>query len=204
MQAKYRHYIWDFDGTLFDSYPHITYTFCKMMEDAGRPVDPVEADYMLRLSFADARKHFAMPDEVYNVFRMRQREDFDPPVVPYPEIKSVLKALSDAGADHYIYTHRDTKSLLYYLDKYDLRACFAGMITSDDDFPLKPAPDALLALMERYGLQKEDCVMVGDREIDIGSGKAAGIAGCLFDERLLSPKTVADHTVTALSQIPLL
>ena len=204
MQAKYRHYIWDFDGTLFDSYPHITYTFCKLMAEAGRSVDPAEVDYMLRLSFADARKHFAMPDAVYEVFRMRQREDFDPPVVPYPEIEAVLKALQDAGADHYIYTHRDTKSLHYYLDKYDLGKYFAGMITADDAFPLKPAPDALNALMARYGLQREDCVMVGDREIDIGSGKAAGMAGCLFDERLLAPKTAADHTATALSQIPLL
>lgn len=204
MQAKYRHYIWDFDGTLFDSYPHICYTFCKMMAEVGHVVDPDEADRLLRLSFFHARAHYEMSDELYHAFHARQKEDFDPPIVPYAEMADVLQALLDMGADHYIYTHRDTKSLLYYLDKYGFTQYFSGMITADDAFPSKPAPDALLALMERYGLQKEDCVMVGDREIDIGSGKAAGMAGCLFDERKLSPETIADHTVTALSQIPLL
>lgn len=204
MQAKYRHYIWDFDGTLFDSYPHICYTFCSMMAADGHPVDAAEADRMLRISFYHARQHYQLTDAFYEAFHARQREDFDPPILPYTEIEAVLQALIASGADHYIYTHRDTKSLCYYLEKHGFTKYFAGMITSDDKFPSKPAPDALLALMERYGLERADCVMVGDREIDIGSGKAAGMAGCLFDERKLSPKTEADHVVTALSQIPLL
>ena len=192
MQAKYRHYIWDFDGTLFDSYPHICYAFCRMMAEDGHPVDAAEADRMLRRSFDHARLHFQMSDDLYRAFKVHQREDFDPPILPYPDCAQVLKALCDGGADHYIYTHRDHKSLCYYLEKHGFSHYFSGMITADDGFASKPAPDALLALMERYGLRREDCIMVGDREIDIGSGKAAGIAGCLFDERKLAPDTAAD------------
>lgn len=202
MQAKYRHYIWDFDGTLFDSYPHICYAFCKQMQALGRVVDPTEADTYLRRSFEEARIHFAVPLDAYKAFQVYQRKDFDPPILPYPQLRDTLVALLDAGAKHYIYTHRDQGSLSYYLDKYGFSEYFFDRITSDDGFPRKPAPDAITALLERHGLSKEDCVMVGDRELDIGSAKAAGIAACLFDERALAPETAADHTVTSLAQIP--
>ena len=57
----------------------------------------------------------------------------------------------------------------------------SGSVTGADGYPLKPAPDALLAMMTRYGLQAADCVMVGDRDIDLDAGKNAGMAGILFD-----------------------
>lgn len=41
-------------------------------------------------------------------------------------------------------------------------------------FPLKPAPDAILYLLEKYSVAGEDAWMVGDNHTDIGSGRAAG------------------------------
>ena len=32
---KYRHLIWDFDGTLFDTYPRICRAYQKALADAG-------------------------------------------------------------------------------------------------------------------------------------------------------------------------
>ena len=32
---KYRHWFWDFDGTLFDTYPRICRAFQKSLADAG-------------------------------------------------------------------------------------------------------------------------------------------------------------------------
>ena len=40
----------------------------------------------------------------------------------------------------------------------------------------KPAPGALLDAMARFGARPEDCLFVGDREIDREAAKAAGIA----------------------------
>ena len=45
-------YIWDFDGMLFDSYPHITKAFQVMMEEYGRPVDFDEAKALFEITFA--------------------------------------------------------------------------------------------------------------------------------------------------------
>ena len=48
-------------------------------------------------------------------------------------------------------------------------------------FPAKPAPDALLNLMARRSLEPAQCLMLGDRSIDVEAARNAGIAGCLFD-----------------------
>ena len=54
-------------------------------------------------------------------------------------------------------------------------------MTSLDGFPSKPAPDALNYLVQKHGLKKAECVMVGDRDIDLDAGKNAGIGCVLFD-----------------------
>ncbi|NLZ89424.1 MAG: HAD-IA family hydrolase, partial [Clostridiales bacterium] len=47
--------------------------------------------------------------------------------------------------------------------------------------PSKPAPDALNHLVEKHGLDRAVCVMVGDRAMDLDAGKSAGMATILLD-----------------------
>ena len=56
-------------------------------------------------------------------------------------------------------------------------------------------------LLERYGIDKNDCAMIGDREIDIGSGLAAGTKGILFDEFHNLGETVAQHRVYSIAEM---
>ena len=51
------------------------------------------------------------------------------------------------------------------------------------NFAQKPSPDAVNWICETYGLDKSETVMIGDREIDVLSGKNAGVSGCLFTKK---------------------
>ena len=63
-----------------------------------------------------------------------------------------------------------------YLEKYGLAGYFTHIIgPGSEGFAVKPAPDAVLFLTERYGMDPAETVMVGDRECDLGSGRNAGI-----------------------------
>ena len=42
-------------------------------------------------------------------------------------------------------------------------------------FPLKPAPDAFLHVIEKHGVAKEDAWIAGDNHTDIDAAQAAGI-----------------------------
>lgn len=45
-------------------------------------------------------------------------------------------------------------------------------------FPLKPAPDPINYLLEKYEVAKEDAMMVGDNHTDVNCGKNAGVKSC--------------------------
>lgn len=52
---------------------------------------------------------------------------------------------------------------------------FGSVIGASDRFPLKPAPDMILAALSELGIAADAAVMVGDSAADVGSAHAAGI-----------------------------
>ena len=57
------------------------------------------------------------------------------------------------------------------------------VLPGHEGFGVKPAPDAVLYLMEKYGGTPENTVMIGDRVCDLESGYNAGCKTC----HLLTP-----------------
>ena len=50
----------------------------------------------------------------------------------------------------------------------------ADIIGGDSDFPLKPEPDALFALMRKHNVPPEQCWMFGDHYTDLEAARRAG------------------------------
>src|SRR5262249_8452541 len=51
-----------------------------------------------------------------------------------------------------------------------------ALACGDDGRPIKPAPDAILALCRELGVPPERAAMVGDTVADLRMGRAAGVA----------------------------
>lgn len=196
-----KNYLWDFDGMLFDSYPHITKSFQLMMADFGRQADYDEAKALLEITFATCYEHYGVTDEMRERHRFYEHQyNLEPITVPFANTYETLETLSGRGAKHYLYTHRGFESSQYYLEKYGLKKFFSGFVDSSMSFPLKPAPDAINYICREYGLDKNETIMIGDREIDVLAGKNAGVYGCLFTKDL-SVDTVADYKITDIIQV---
>ena len=174
----------DFDGTLYDSYPHVCACCCQVLAEEGMEHDPEDVMRHLLVSFADMKRHTGMSDEAYRRFVDRSHivgdGEIEPVAAPYPDCEAVLRAVVEGGGRNYMYTHRG-KTVYFYLEKFGMTRYFSDFVTAEDGFPSKPAPDAVLALMEKNGLAPEETIMVGDREIDGKSGQNAGIAGALVN-----------------------
>ena len=187
-ELPFTHYIWDFDGTLFDSYPQIATAIRGAFRGLGCTVTYEEAYQLTKISVGHAintlKERFALDlSEAELKDRFREFTKEDPSVGtfgPYEGIPELLKAIAARGGKNYLYTHRGL-SALKYLETSFLAPLFADAITSVDGFAPKPAPDAVLHLIQKYSMDKSRVVMVGDRDIDILSGQNAGAAGCLFD-----------------------
>lgn len=61
------------------------------------------------------------------------------------------------------------------LDHFLLSRFLGAVIGGDAGVEKKPAPDMILAALERLGVSAGDAVLVGDSPADVGSARAAGV-----------------------------
>ena len=55
-------------------------------------------------------------------------------------------------------------------------------VCRDDGYPRKPDPAAFEAALAIYHLEREETLTVGDRDIDILAGQAAGLFSCFYGD----------------------
>ena len=179
----FKHFIWDFDGTLYDSYPHSEGIFqAYLAREKGIVVPMSEIDPIVRRSWLHAFDHFGLTkEEAKRVFELEADMSVLPRVVPFPGAVELLRDVVRAGGYNYLYTHRDNLAV-EYLRLEGIDGLFRDFVTADMEFPAKPAPDAVLYLLQHNGLDARETVMIGDREIDAGAGINAGTAGLLVTE----------------------
>jgi len=180
---KYQNLIWDFDGTLFDSYPHSEAVFSRYLAEIRGIAPPIsEIDALFKQTLTVAYLHYGLTDEEIREFQRREADvTAEPRVRPFPLAAEILRGVVARGGRNYLYTHRDRLSLRY-LEEAGLLFLFSGVVTEEMGFPRKPEPHGVSYLLETYGLDKEQTVMIGDREIDVLSGQNAGVDGCLVTD----------------------
>lgn len=207
---KYDNYIWDFDGTLFESYKRMSLAFWKALQGymaaQGKPftVTQQEIRGKMKQSVGYAwrwyQQQYQLPESVMEEYRKLERYMKEEPFSPFPDTRPVLQALQDQGARHFVYTHRGPEAK-EYLEQFDLHLFFQGMVTAADGFPPKPAPEALLYLMKSYQMDPEKTLMVGDRTIDIQAAHRAGIKGCLLDPEGEISGCVCEYHIQNLKEL---
>ena len=171
-------FIWDFDGTLLDTYPNTTGYLRQALLDLGHDVPQVEIlrhmlDTRVDLTIAYYSRELDLPnlDEQYGKYKDQERED---PTPAFRGVREVLTRIRELGAENFIFTNRND-TIYPLLEREGLTGLFAEVVTSTSPhFAVKPAPDAIFYLMEKYGGTKENTVMIGDRVCDLESGYNAG------------------------------
>ncbi|MBO5701366.1 MAG: HAD-IA family hydrolase [Clostridia bacterium] len=200
---NYKHLIYDFDGTLSDTYPCFTESILQTLKDHGLS-DTYESVYAkLKVSVgytvrcydfgkdsAEVRKHF---HKIHDELAPKIQK-------PYPEAEEILRYAMAQGHKNYLYTHSG-KIVKILLEQWGIADCFEDIIDSTMSFPTKPAPDALNYLCEKHGLDKKDCIMIGDSDIDTDCGRNAGMKGCLFDPEHYYDNADVDYRIENLLEL---
>jgi HAD superfamily hydrolase (TIGR01509 family) len=133
----------------------------------------VHGDYIF---FAD-HDDLLDPEALFAAYRQQLAVSNETlPSQPMANVEAVLRAVKARGGENYIFTHRASATTHAYLEQFDLLKYFADIVTPQSPcFAWKPAPDGILYLLEKHGLSPEETAMVGDRQIDLDSGIAAGV-----------------------------
>jgi HAD superfamily hydrolase (TIGR01549 family) len=199
----YKHIIWDFDGTLFDTYPVMASVFKEMLEEVGieEPLDDI-LTYM-KISMTYAIQHYENKYHINSTFIekyiIRRREKELSLCKPFAEIEDICRSIHSSGKKNYLYTHRGASAITLLKD-YNLYEYFTDFITSQHGFERKPSPDAINYLVNKYSMSNQEAIMIGDRDLDILSAKNAGIHACFFNEDG-EISDVADFSINNLGQL---
>lgn len=133
-----RHLFWDFDGTLYNSYPQIAHAFGQALNELGQGGLISEAGLLalLKVSVYHAACHCAQkaglePAELIEVFHRYHAQEA--PFAPYAGLEGCLRTLHEAGIRHYLYTHRDLRAV-EQLKRDGLWPLFTDAVTRLDGF----------------------------------------------------------------------
>ena len=200
---NYKHLIYDFDGTLSNTYPCFAETVIQMLKSRGLPADYKTVYDNLNVSVGHALQHADFTED-YSVLRKEFHVVHDELAhkiqKPYPEAEEILRYAMAQGHKNYLYTHSG-KIVTILLEQWGIADCFEDIIDSTMKFPTKPAPDALNFLCEKHGLDKKDCIMIGDRDIDTDCGRNAGMKGCLYDPEHYYDSADVDYRIENLLEL---
>jgi HAD superfamily hydrolase (TIGR01549 family) len=190
--------IWDFDGTICDTYPAIARVVNTALARFGATTSLAYVIELASTSLDDCIRTLADENGIsYGQLDAFFRESYqhiqlsDQP--PFPGVVELCQQLTLAGVHQFIVTHRRRESLLRLLSTHALDSYFMHIITADDGFPRKPAPDALMYLLNTYAVAPADALVIGDRDVDVLAGQAAGVPTCLF--RAAFPGVIPTHTI---------
>ncbi len=195
--------IYDFDGTLSDTYPVFTEAFLKLLEKYRIKGDRDTVYGLLKQSVGTALNHYEFPMSkgeakkefwaIYQPIALEKQELF-------PEAEPILRFGLAEGKKNYVYTH---SGLWVYdlMERMDIRDCFDFVLDRTYDFPRKPAPDALNFLIEKCGIDRSRALMIGDRDLDIEVAHAAGIHACLIDPENYYPELKAEYRIGSLLEL---
>ena len=200
---RYDNIIWDFDGTLFNTYPAMCRDLQAVMEGLG--VHASLEDLLPRFTTSRetvlawcGQQAGMTAQEVDQIYRAWVTEHGQPEAHPFPHVRSILERFQAAGGRNFVFTHR-SGSVHDYLAGADLTKYFTDVVSAGTTYARKPAPAGNLHIIETHGLDKARTLAVGDRELDILAGKRAGADACLFSAE--PGETAADYVITDLSEL---
>lgn len=178
--------IWDFDGTLYNTYGAIVDSFLSSLQENHGIVE--QADKILSLVKIDTKHctktlaaEYGLDEQVlltqaracYNGIDVSSQK-------PFPFVEDLCTQLLKSGGANFLVTHRDKKSLDEMLGKFAADKLFTDIITRDDGFPLKPDPASFNSIINKYSLTRSKTVGIGDRDLDVLAANAAGIESIFF------------------------
>lgn len=199
-----KHIIWDFDGTLFDTYPTMSGALTKTLEAEGINEDYERIRSLMKVSEATVMEYIKSKYCIgFNLKEEYDKNRFEAElnnIKPFPYIDDICKAIYLSGRKNYLYTHRSI-SAVDYLQRYNLYKYFSDFVTRENDFKRKPDPEGLMHLIEIHKIEADEAIMIGDREIDILAAKNAGIRACYFDDKESTKSQLADFNINNIRQL---
>ncbi len=188
MTRTIKNIIWDFDGTLFDTYPDIIRILKTILENShGIFVDEGRIERLVKVEISHCaetvgRENGIDSASILEEFIKTYFSESEELPKPFPNVYGILNHFNEAGVNLLV-THRDRKSLFKILDAYNMTNIFREIIVMEDGYEPKPSPRSFNYLIDKYALDRSETMGIGDRDLDVMASVNSGITPCYFNEK---------------------
>lgn len=175
--------IFDLDGTLTDTLDSLTYSVNLTLEEMGYPAlerskcrafvgngSRVLIEKALKASGDTTLSRIEEGMEVYDrVFDANCTYH----VTPYDGIVELLQALKEKGMKLTVLSNKPHRQAVHVVEEVFGKEMFDWVQGQQEGIPRKPDPYAAIQIAEKFGVKPEECVYIGDSEVDVATGMAA-------------------------------
>ena len=172
--------IFDLDGTLVDSSETIVNAINFVRSQMGLlPMGAKEIMYGIVTPGINMAEYFYgvdMIDARYEeLFKEYYSANHDKELKLYDGVEEILETLLKKGYTLALATNGYRDSTLEALKHLKIEKFFDSIVCYDDVENGKPAPDMLLLLLQKYGLNASEVLFIGDSQRDKLAAKATNI-----------------------------
>ena len=173
--------MFDLDGTLADTLTDIAHAGNHAFAAVGRPTHAV-ADYRTLAGQGLERlirdglgpDHAHLFDKAIAAFRGHYAAHRYDHTTPYPGVPELLDRLADRGAKLAVMSNKPDEATVDMVQTVLGRWPFAAARGHREGYRVKPDPKAPLEIAAELGVAPQDWAYVGDTDVDMLTGKAAG------------------------------
>jgi HAD superfamily hydrolase (TIGR01509 family) len=184
---KIRCVIYDCDGVLFDSIEANKKLYNDLCVLAGRtPLDEEEVKYVhIHTVYEAIHLIFGKDDGLEKkALELLKQIDLREYIVYLLKANGIIRVIN---------TNRTT-SMKHIMERFGLWPFFDMVVTALDVKNPKPHPESIEKIIERFGLNKEEAVFIGDSEVDQQTAKSSGVKFIAYKNReMMSDAHIDDH-----------
>lgn len=177
--------IFDMDGTLANTIDTIAYFGNMALKEYDLPTIKTERyKYLVGNGYIKLIENmFAelgisddeLFEKVANTYDISYNEDYMFKTTAYDGIIDMLKALKNGGYKIGVVSNKPHYVLVNVVEKLFAGIEFDGVMGGNAGYPLKPAPDMVNKLLEKFECKPHECAYFGDTKTDMETGLNANV-----------------------------
>lgn len=183
--SKYKHIIWDWNGTILDDLKMCVTIINELLEVHEMPLISTETykdvftipveNYYKAIGFDFSKKSFSVVGKEWmDEYERRKYNDAE----IYPHVKSLINQIHQNGQSQSILSAYMQETLEELVDHYKLRSYF-DYLSGSGDIYARGKVEQGRALMNSLGLNKGESILIGDTIHDYEVAEEIG-ADCLL------------------------
>lgn len=181
----YKVCIFDLDGTLTDTLDSLVFSVNETLKEMQLP--PITRDQcrmfvgngsrvLLTKSLkACGEGNISRIDEAMQIYDRIFRVNCTYHVIPYEGIPKLLEEMKASGIRMAVLSNKPDRNAVNVVEEIFGTDTFERVQGQKEGVPRKPDPAAALSIAEELGAEPSETLYIGDSEVDIATGEAAGM-----------------------------